>query len=111
MAQRLRNRKEDFPDEGRSEKSFESSSNELFGFMLMMNEERKQEREAERQRQEPKTQRRVEQDQHVHDLLSTVWQRQEKIRKLTQEFAYVIQTFPGRPDISTHRITTEVQPI
>ena len=35
--------------------------------MRMMNDERKQEREAERGHQEAETQRRVEQDQHVHD--------------------------------------------
>ena len=79
--------------------------------MRMMNEDRKQEREAERRRKEAETQRRVEQDQRVHDLLSTMWQRQEQIQKLRQEFAYVIQTFPGRTDNCPHQITTEVQPI
>ena len=77
--------------------------------MYMMNEERKQEREVERRRQEAETLRRVEQNQRVHNLLSTMWQRQEQIRKLMQEFAHVIQAFPGRTDNCTHRITTEVQ--
>ena len=38
--------------------------------MRMMNEGRKQEREAERGRQEAETQCRVELDQHVHDYVA-----------------------------------------